>query len=225
MKLNEFKSNKETQKRRKRVGRGIGSGKGKTCGRGMKGQKSRTGVSINGFEGGQMPLHMRMPKHGFKSRSKLNKIILKTDFLNLLLKKNIIKDKSKIGVDEIIKHSNSNKNSFVKLLFGQKLEKPITVEAHSASKGVLEEFKRVGATFNIVEFNKNNKIKNEDSKKETKNKKAETTTENKIEKKKTNIQTNNKIEKKSSIKAKPIKKKNKDDSALSAKKKPTTKNK
>ena len=59
MKLNEFKI--ETNlKKRKRVGRGIGSGKGKTAGRGMKGQKSRTGVSINGFEGGQMPLHMRM---------------------------------------------------------------------------------------------------------------------------------------------------------------------
>ena len=54
--------------------------KRKTGGRGVKGQKSRTGVSINGFEGGQMPLHMRMPKHGFKSRSKVKKTILKTDF-------------------------------------------------------------------------------------------------------------------------------------------------
>ena len=53
----------------------------------MKGQKSRTGVSINGFEGGQMPLHMRMPKHGFKSKSKYRKIILKTDFINQLLEK------------------------------------------------------------------------------------------------------------------------------------------
>ena len=70
MKLNEFKTIKDITKR-KRVCRGIGSGKGKTGGRGMKGQKSRTGVSINGFEGGQMPLHMRMPKHGFKSKSKL----------------------------------------------------------------------------------------------------------------------------------------------------------
>ena len=65
MKLNEFKTTNEKIKR-KRICRGIGSGKGKTGGRGMKGQKSRTGVSINGFEGGQMPLHMRMPKHGFK---------------------------------------------------------------------------------------------------------------------------------------------------------------
>ena len=59
----------------------------------MKGQKSRTGVSINGFEGGQMPLHMRMPKHGFKLKSKYKKVILKTDFFNLLLKKKLSKRK------------------------------------------------------------------------------------------------------------------------------------
>ena len=72
MKLNELRTPSSNLKQRKRVGRGIGSGKGKTGGRGVKGQKSRTGVSINGFEGGQMPLHMRMPKHGFKSRTKIN---------------------------------------------------------------------------------------------------------------------------------------------------------
>ncbi|WP_116091452.1 50S ribosomal protein L15 [Sphingomonas crusticola] len=67
MKLNEIKDNDGARKSRMRVGRGIGSGKGKTAGRGQKGQKSRTGVSINGFEGGQMPLHMRIPKRGFNN--------------------------------------------------------------------------------------------------------------------------------------------------------------
>src|SRR5438034_2203026 len=67
MKLNEIADNAGARTRRMRVGRGIGSGKGKTGGRGVKGQKSRTGVSINGFEGGQMPLHMRMPKRGFNN--------------------------------------------------------------------------------------------------------------------------------------------------------------
>jgi len=67
MKLNEINDNKGARKLRTRVGRGIGSGKGKTGGRGMKGQKSRSGVSINGFEGGQMPLHMRLPKRGFNN--------------------------------------------------------------------------------------------------------------------------------------------------------------
>ena len=65
MKLNEIADNAGARKRRMRVGRGIGSGKGKTAGRGVKGQKSRTGVSIKGFEGGQMPLHRRLPKRGF----------------------------------------------------------------------------------------------------------------------------------------------------------------
>ncbi|WP_217699155.1 50S ribosomal protein L15 [Sphingopyxis flava] len=67
MKLNDLRDNKGARKGRMRVGRGIGSGKGKTGGRGQKGQKSRSGVSINGFEGGQMPLHMRIPKRGFNN--------------------------------------------------------------------------------------------------------------------------------------------------------------
>jgi large subunit ribosomal protein L15 len=67
MKLNELSDNKGARKGRMRIGRGIGSGKGKTGGRGVKGQTSRSGVAIKGFEGGQMPLHMRMPKRGFNS--------------------------------------------------------------------------------------------------------------------------------------------------------------
>ena len=67
MKLNELRDNEGARKSRMRVGRGIGSGKGKTAGRGQKGQKSRSGVSIWGFEGGQMPLHMRLPKRGFNN--------------------------------------------------------------------------------------------------------------------------------------------------------------
>ena len=65
MKLNELSDLPGALKKRKRVGRGIGSGKGKTAGRGVKGQKARTGVAIKGFEGGQMPLHRRLPKRGF----------------------------------------------------------------------------------------------------------------------------------------------------------------
>jgi large subunit ribosomal protein L15 len=67
MKLNDIRDNEGARHRKMRVGRGIGSGKGKTAGRGQKGQKSREGVSINGFEGGQMPLHMRIPKRGFNN--------------------------------------------------------------------------------------------------------------------------------------------------------------
>ncbi|MFG1423468.1 50S ribosomal protein L15 [Roseixanthobacter liquoris] len=67
MKLDEIRDNEGARKKRMRVGRGIGSGKGKTAGRGVKGQKARTGVAIKGFEGGQMPLHRRLPKRGFNN--------------------------------------------------------------------------------------------------------------------------------------------------------------
>ena len=154
MRLNELKSSNEKQKKRKRICRGIGSGKGKTGGRGMKGQKSRAGVSINGFEGGQMPLHMRMPKHGFKSKSKYKKVILKTDFFNLLLKKKIIKEKANLNINDLIGFSKSNENSFIKLLLGQKLEKSITAEAHGVSQGALKEFKRMGGDISVINFKK-----------------------------------------------------------------------
>jgi large subunit ribosomal protein L15 len=76
MKLNELKDNPGARKERMRVGRGIGSGKGKTGGRGVKGQTSRTGVSINGFEGGQMPLHRRIPKRGFTNHMRKNYVVV-----------------------------------------------------------------------------------------------------------------------------------------------------
>ena len=153
MKLNEFKITDQKTKK-KRICRGIGSGKGKTGGRGMKGQKSRSGVSINGFEGGQMPLHMRMPKHGFKSKSKLRKIVLKTDFINYLLEKKIISDKAKLDIAQIKTLSKSNKNSYVKFLFGKKLDKPVSIEAHAVSASALKEFKRVGGEVDIIKFKK-----------------------------------------------------------------------
>lgn len=165
MKLNEITTGKFKLKSKKRIGRGIGSGKGKTAGRGMKGQKSRSGVSINGFEGGQMPLHMRMPKHGFKSRRKIRKVVLKTDFINQLIEKKVVKEKSVIKIQQIIDYSNSKKNSFIKILLGKQLSKPIHVEAHGASKSVLEEFKRVGGDINVMKFKKVSpeKIKNDKS--------------------------------------------------------------
>jgi len=168
MKLNEIKIDSKLKKR-KRIGRGIGSGKGKTAGRGMKGQKSRTGVSINGFEGGQMPLHMRMPKHGFKSRKKINKVVLKTDLINNLLEKKIIKENSKLSIKDLTMHSKSKKNVFIKILLGKKLNKPVNLESHSASESVRKEFERIGGSIDIVKFKKlkiaNKKEENKKSKK------------------------------------------------------------
>ncbi len=154
MKLNDLNLSDVKNKSKKRICRGIGSGKGKTGGRGIKGQKSRTGVSINGFEGGQMPLHMRMPKHGFKSRSKIKKTVLKTDFLNFCVEKNLIGKKSILKIQDLIELSKSKKNSHIKILMGKKLSNPVNIESHSASKNVLKEFKRAGAEIQIVEFKK-----------------------------------------------------------------------
>ncbi|MDC2966099.1 50S ribosomal protein L15 [Alphaproteobacteria bacterium] len=164
MKLNEFKTIDQKTKR-KRICRGIGSGKGKTGGRGMKGQKSRTGVSINGFEGGQMPLHMRMPKHGFKSKSRLRKVILKTDFINQLLEKKIISDKAKLNIEQITTLSKSNKNSYVKFLFGKKLNKPVSIQTHAVSASALKEFKRAGGEVDVIKFKKEPLIKSDRIKK------------------------------------------------------------
>ena len=163
MKLNELKTPRSNLKQRKRVGRGIGSGKGKTGGRGIKGQKSRTGVSINGFEGGQMPLHMRMPKHGFKSRSKIKNKVFKTDLINNLLDKKAVKEKSVLNISQLYEFISAKKDSRIKILMGQKLKGSISIEVHAASKVVVKDFKQF--IKNIKTSNaKNNlksKVKNE----------------------------------------------------------------
>ena len=172
MKLNSFNLSEQNKKKRKRICRGIGSGKGKTGGRGVKGQKSRTGVSINGFEGGQMPLHMRMPKHGFKSRSKIKKTILKTDFLNFCVERNLIGKKSSLKIEDLEMLSKSKKNTHIKFLMGNKLSSAISVEAHSASESVIKEFKRLGSDIKIVKFKKKSLNVNEDSSKKVKEEKV-----------------------------------------------------
>ena len=202
MKLNEFQTIKDKTKR-KRICRGIGSGKGKTGGRGMKGQKSRTGVSINGFEGGQMPLHMRMPKHGFKSKSKYRKVILKTDFINQLLEKKLISDKAKLDIGQILNFSRSSKNSYIKFLFGNKLDQPVSIQTHAVSASALKEFKRVGGEVDIIKFIKEKSIKPNDIKKKVLKENKEPNNSKKTVKKKLDTST---VKKKSSNKKVELKK-------------------
>tara|TARA_B100001248_G_C27347348_1_gene439434 strand:- start:54 stop:725 length:672 start_codon:yes stop_codon:yes gene_type:complete len=222
MKLNEIKTEFKLKKR-KRIGRGIGSGKGKTGGRGVKGQKSRTGVSINGFEGGQMPLHMRMPKHGFKSRKKINKIVLKTDLINSLIDRKIIKENSKISIDDLTIYSKQKKNVFIKILLGKKLSKAINLETHSASESAKKEFERIGGSINIVKFKKLKKVdeknKDKNSKKVPKQKSVLDSKENekknnqdksKLISKNVNSGLKKEIKKKDNTKKKTIKTKKKD---------------
>ena len=187
MKLNSFNLGEQINKKRKRICRGIGSGKGKTGGRGLKGQKSRSGVSINGFEGGQMPLHMRMPKHGFKSRSKIKKTILKTDFLNFCFEKNLIGKKNILQIKDIESLSKAKKNTHIKFLMGNKLSNPINIEAHSASGSVIKEFKRLGAEIKIVKFSKRSaKVNKENSTFNAKPNKTDNPNLKKVDSKKVN---------------------------------------
>ena len=148
MSLNNLVKN---NKKKIRVGRGIGSGKGKTSSRGHKGQKSRSGVAIKSFEGGQMPLYRRLPKRGFKS---LNKN--KTAILNLSKIQNII-DKSKNEIKnvldlKILKEKNLVNKSFLKLkiLGTGEIKKNIEISAHFASKQALAKIEKVGGKISLV---------------------------------------------------------------------------
>ena len=138
-------------KKKIRVGRGIGSGKGKTCGRGVKGQKSRSGVAIKSFEGGQMPLYRRLPKRGFKS---LSKDI--TAILNLSKIQNII-DKSSNAINKsldlkILKEKKLINNKFqkLKILGTGEIKKGIEISANFASKQALSKIEKAGGKVSII---------------------------------------------------------------------------
>ncbi len=149
MRINELKSTLTSNKSRKRVGRGSGSGLGKTSGRGVKGQKSRSGVAIKGFEGGQMPLYRRLPKRGFK-----NPFSKKIQNINFKIINEIIQ-KYKLSTD--IKESdlfekkifNKSKGK-LKLLNVGKVEKPINIEISYASKKAIEVIEQAGGKINIL---------------------------------------------------------------------------
>ena len=144
MKINQLKPHPKSKKTRKRVGRGSGSGIGRTCGRGMKGQKSRSGVSLNGFEGGQMPLYRRLPKRGFKNP--FSKKIQSVNFKLILesIKKNNL-DPKNIKEEDFFKKNILNKSKgVVKLLDMGELKTPINIEVSFASKKAVEKIKSAG---------------------------------------------------------------------------------
>ena len=143
-----------------RVGRGIGSGKGKTSGRGVKGQKSRSGVAIKSFEGGQMPLYRRLPKRGFKSLSKLNKkkfvAILNLKDIENFLKNKKINSKEEINI-KYLKDKNIIKNKFVKLkvLGTGELKEKLKIKTDFISKSAKDKIEKVGGLVNILNTSNN----------------------------------------------------------------------
>ena len=148
MELNSLVKN---NKKKIRVGRGIGSGKGKTSTRGHKGQKSRSGVSIKSFEGGQMPLYRRLPKRGFKSLNKNNTAILNLAKIQSMLDKN--KNNLKDTLDlKILKEKKLINNKYLKLkiLGTGEIKKSIEISAHFASKQALEKIQKAGGKISII---------------------------------------------------------------------------
>ncbi|CAN1558214.1 RplO Ribosomal protein L15 [Sphingomonadaceae bacterium] len=151
MKLNDIRDNEGARHRKMRVGRGIGSGKGKTAGRGQKGAKSRSGVSINGFEGGQMPLHMRIPKRGFNN-------IFAKDYaeVNLGMIQKFI-DAKKLDVGATIDHAalkaaglaRGGKDG-VRLLAKGSLTAKVTLSVAGASKAAIEAVEKAGGKVDVL---------------------------------------------------------------------------
>jgi large subunit ribosomal protein L15 len=151
MKLNEISDNAGAAKKRMRVARGVGSGKGKTAGRGVKGQKARRGVSINGFEGGQMPIHMRMPKRGFNP---LNPV--KLNWLNVGRLQKAIEDKRLDGgkaiTEDVLVASGliRRKKDGVRLLARGEITSKVTLIVTSASAAAVAAVEKAGGTVTVL---------------------------------------------------------------------------
>ena len=148
MSLNSLVKN---NKKKIRVGRGIGSGRGKTSSRGHKGQKSRSGVAIKSFEGGQMPLYRRLPKRGFKTQKKNNTAILNLSKIQNIIDKSNNEIKSSIDL-KILKEKNlvSKKFSKLKILGTGEIKKNIEISAHFVSKQALAKIEKVGGKISLI---------------------------------------------------------------------------
>ncbi len=133
-----------------RVGRGIGSGKGKTSGRGVKGQKSRSGVAIKSFEGGQMPLYRRLPKRGFNPIGKKRIAILNLDKIQSYIDKKNIKTSDILNSDLLKKLNLIDKNSIkLKILGSGAIKDKINIEADLASKSAVEKLEKIGGSIQL----------------------------------------------------------------------------
>ena len=150
MKLNSL--NIKLKRHKKKLGRGIGSGKGKTSGRGHKGQKSRSGVAIKSFEGGQMPLYRRLPKRGFKKINKKNLIaIMSLSRIQEIIKKQSDFSKDKINLLNLQKLKLINKKyKKLKLLGSGDLTNKLNVEVNSISKSAKEKIEKLGGKVTLI---------------------------------------------------------------------------
>ena len=150
MKLNEIRDNEGARKSRKRVARGIGSGSGKTGGRGVKGQKSRSGVAVNGFEGGQMPIYRRLPKRGFNNHFAKEYAVVNLDTLQKAV------DAGKLNAEDINVEALLNAGIVSKKLDGVRLlargaiTSKVNVTVNSASKAAVAAVEKAGGKVNLA---------------------------------------------------------------------------
>ena len=140
----------KVKQKKMRVGRGIGSGKGKTSGRGVKGQKSRSGVAIKSFEGGQMPLYRRLPKRGFNPIQKESIAILNLDKIQSFINKKTISTNDILNSSSLKKLKLINKNTKkLKILGSGEIKDKINIEADLASKSALEKLEKIGGSIQL----------------------------------------------------------------------------
>lgn len=151
MKLNELSPAEGSTKNRHRVGRGVGSGKGKTGGRGVKGQKSRSGVAINGFEGGQMPIYMRLPKRGFTARSSKNHAWLNLGILSKAIEAGKLDVKKEITEADLVATGVVRRlKDGVRLLAKGDAPKKVKITVTGASKAAVEAIEKAGGKVTVT---------------------------------------------------------------------------
>jgi large subunit ribosomal protein L15 len=152
MKLNELRDKDGATKTRKRLGRGIGSGSGKTAGRGVKGQKARSGVAINGFEGGQMPLYRRLPKRGFKNLFAKDFNIVSLARIQAAIDAKKLDAKETVNADALVKAGVIRRaKDGVRLLADGELKSKLSFDVAGASKAALEKIEKAGGTVKLPE--------------------------------------------------------------------------
>lgn len=151
MKLNELSPAAGSTKNRTRVGRGVGSGKGKTGGRGVKGQKARSGVAINGFEGGQMPIYMRLPKRGFTARNSKNHAWVNLSRLAKAIDAGKLDAKSEITEEALVEAGLVRRvKDGVRLLAKGDAPKKVKITVTGASKAAIEAIEKAGGKVTVT---------------------------------------------------------------------------
>jgi large subunit ribosomal protein L15 len=162
MKLSDIADNAGSRKKRMRVGRGIGSGKGKQSGRGGKGQTARSGVRIKGFEGGQMPLHRRLPKRGFNNIFRLDFAEINLDRLQDAVEAKTLDIGNVINAESLVKAKIIRRaKDGVRVLGRGEIKVKLNIEVHGASKSAIEAIEKAGGTVKILAAPKKAKVEGE----------------------------------------------------------------